>query len=366
MVFDLIWVVPSLANLGGTEYAAVTFAKLIVADGHRLRFVTGRGAHPDWRARLRDDGSGRLALIEAEQDSPLALCALARRLHQAAPADLIQFMPIEAHCLAWLSDAPALPVAGWEPTDLSPRCWWLSDALGALIHRLDALLVFNPDAAGHAVRRYGYRGGIHVVPNTVMPAAPRVPSVRGGAAPVVGCIARLSAEKGLEFLLAAFGLLLRRVPAARLAIWGDGGDRDRLGELATMLGIAGQVDFHGAFAPFSAIDDIAHAADVFVSSSLFEGAPVALLELAARGRPVAATATAGARWICGADYEWIVPIGDTGGLADALAALLASDASRRDAGARLAARFARRFSPEQSVGALRAAYAAMLGRVAVE
>jgi glycosyltransferase involved in cell wall biosynthesis len=91
---------------------------------------------------------------------------------------------------------------------------------------------------------------------------------------------------------------------------------------------------------------------------------VALLELAARGRPVVATGTAGARWVCGSDYDWIVPIGDTGGLAAALASLLASEPSRRAAGARLTSRFTQCFSPEQSVGALRTAYATMLGHAA--
>ncbi|TKC87278.1 glycosyltransferase [Trinickia terrae] len=365
MGFNLIWVVPSLANLGGTEYAAVTFAKLIAADGHRLRFITGPGAHPWWRAQLQQTGAGRIELIGAEDGSPQGLCALGERVHASAPADLIQFMPIEAHCFEWLRRGVPVPVVGWEPTDLSPNCWWLAPELKELIHRLDTLLVFNPEAARHAVSHYQYRGEIHVVPNTVAPVEWEV-ALAPRQAPVIGCVARLSAEKGLPFLLAAFSLLRARLPAARLAIWGDGEEREALGQLAKMLGVHEQVHFHGAFEPFRAIDEIAASADVFVLSSLFEGAPVALLELIARGRPVVATATAGARWVCGGDYPWLTPVGDTGRLAEALLALLTSASHARAASAQLGERFARSFAPAHSVAALRAAYVATLGSVRPE
>ncbi|SEE62540.1 Glycosyltransferase involved in cell wall bisynthesis [Rhizobiales bacterium GAS191] len=353
--FDLIWVVPSLADLGGTEYLAVTFARLMAADGHRVRFITGTRLHPAWRERLGNQRPDRLEVIQAADDTPAALCSLAENLHAEAPADLIQFLPIEAHCLAWLRRGLPLPVAGWEPTDLGPHVWWLADELAELIHRLDVLLVSNPVAAHHAAQRYGYQGRVQVVPNTVTAPAGTSAANRDSTVPVVGCIARLSAEKGIEYLLGAFSLLLQRLPTAQLALWGDGDDRERLQYLATMLGIASQVRFHGAFDPFRAIDTVAAAADVFVLSSLFEGAPVALLEVAARGRPVVATATSGARWVCGDDYDWLVPVGDTSRLASALAELLASPPLRAEAGAQLQQRCQHHFSAEQAVAALRAA-----------
>ncbi|MBN2975667.1 hypothetical protein BFW88_14170 [Pseudomonas fluorescens] len=355
-IFNLLWVVPSLAGLGGSEYAAVTFARLVAGDGHRLRLLTGPQVHPAWQKLLQVDG---LHLIKAADGSPDALCESTLALLEERPADLIQFMPIEAHCLAWLRKGQGVPVIGWEPTDLSPRCWWLPDALNEQIHHLDALLVLNPDAALHARGHYGYQGPVTVLPNTLIDPPQSLPARALNGTPVVGCIARLSAEKGLEFLLAALSLLHVRCPHVRLRLWGEGEDRERLGNLAKMLGVAAHVEFMGAFEPFGGIDAVAAGVDVFVLSSLFEGAPVALLELAARGRPVVASMTAGARWVCGDDYPWLTPIGDTRALADSLASAL-EDPAREARGQALRQRFARQFSNEQALATLCAAYADLL------
>lgn len=349
---NLLWVVPSLASLGGSEYAAVTFARLVVGTGHRLRLLTGPQVHPAWQALLQVDG---LQLIPVADGSPDAMCETVLALLDEQPADLIQFMPIEAHCLAWLRKEHATPVIGWEPTDLSPRCWWLPDALKEQIHRLDALLVLNPGAATHAREHYGYQGPVTVLPNTLISLPDRVASRPLNVAPVVGCIARLSAEKGLEYLLTAFAMLLVRCPHATLRLWGEGEDRERLGNLAKMLGIDALVQFEGGFEPFHGIDEVAAGADVFVLSSLFEGAPVALLELAARGRPVVASMTAGAHWVCGDDYPWLTTIGDSRAMADALADVL-QDPEREVFGDQLRQRFARQFSAEQALAALCATY----------
>jgi glycosyltransferase involved in cell wall biosynthesis len=247
---------------------------------------------------------------------------------------------------------------------MSSRCWWLSDQVLSMIHELDLLLVFNPDAARHALQRYGYEGRVQVVPNTLIEFDDASPSIeRDGTAPVIGCISRLSAEKGIEYLLASFGLLLEELPDALLDIWGVGEDEGRLRLLAKMLGIESSVRFKGSFEPFRGINAVAAEADVFVLSSLFEGAPVVLLELAALSRPVVATATSGSRWVCGDDYEWLVPIGDTRRMATALAQLLASDSKRNRAGRELQMRAQAHFSHRQAVSAICSAYCQVAGKV---
>ncbi|QJI28363.1 glycosyltransferase [Pseudomonas sp. ADAK18] len=351
----LIWVVPSLAGLGGSEYAAVTFARLVAGDGHHLRLLTGPQVHPAWRELLQVEG---LTLIEDPSGSPQALCETTERLLEHQPADLIQFMPLEEHCLAWLRKALPVPVIGWEPTDLSPQCWWLPAALKTQIHDLNALLVLNPCAARHAREHYDYRGPVTVLPNTLNGVPAKISADLHGD-PVVGCIARLSAEKGLEYLLAAFSLLLVRCPRAILRLWGEGEDLQRLENLAKMLGIESQVQFVGGFEPFSGIDEVAASADVFALSSLFEGAPVALLELAARGRPVVASRTSGARWVCGEDYPWLPAVGDTRAMADALADAL-NGQGRETLGEQLYQRFHRQFAARPALAALNAAYADVL------
>ncbi|GEM_PF-4360897 len=345
---DVIWVAPCLASLGGSEYAVAAFARLLVGSGHRLRLLTGPTVHPAWRNALQ---LPRLQVIEHENDAPQALCDRLESLLRERPADLVQFMPIEAHCLAWLERGVATPVIGWEPTDLSPRCWWLPVELKQAIHRLAGLLTLNPGALRHAREDYGYRGPVQLLPNALL-GSPRLCEPRFPPdAAIFACIARLSAEKGLEFLLAAFALLSRECRRARLHIWGDGEDGPRLRQLACMLGIDARVHWEGAFDPVEDIERIALGAQVFVLSSLFEGAPVALLELVARGRPVAASATTGARWVCGDDYPWLAPVGDTRALADAMLALLEPETASR-AGQRLREHHAQRFGARQSLDAL--------------
>jgi glycosyltransferase involved in cell wall biosynthesis len=368
--FDLIWVVPSMETLGGSEYAAVTFMKLLVAAGHRVRLMTGRDLHPAWRERLSHASVGRLEIIEASDNTPSGICALIANLHAQQAADLIQFMPIEEHCLEWLRlrQRLSVPIAAWEPTDMSARCWWLPKALHELIHEVDLLLVLNPDAEQHARKLYGYRGEIQLVPNTLISAVDHVPRREPSTEPVIGCISRLSLEKGIEYLLAAFSLVLSQIPKARLALWGWGerADEERLDLLCKMFGIDAQVDFKGSFEPFHGIDAVAAGADVFVLSSLFEGAPIALLELAARARPLAATATAGARWICGEDYTWLTPIGDTGKLAESLISLLRSQESRQAAATALQTRVETHFSNDVAAATLCAAYSRVIGKKAVQ
>lgn len=352
---ELIWVMPSLASLGGSEYAAVTFARLVAGDGHRVRLLTGPEVHPAWRALLQVEG---LSVVQDPDGSATAMADTLACLLAARPADLIQFMPIEAHCLAWLDRRTAVPVIGWEPTDLSPRCWWLPNTLKQRLHELDGLLVLNPDAAIHAHEHYAYRRSVSVLANTLLSVPAKV-SARREPGQVVGCISRLSAEKGLEFLLAAFALLLERCPRTALRIWGEGEDQERLENLALMLGIEASVDFAGGFEPFGGIDEVAISADVFVLSSLFEGAPVALLELAARGRPLVASATSGARWVCGQAYPWLTAVGDTRALADALADALDGQ-EQATVGGQLRKRFEQQFAPAQALATLNEAYTRVL------
>ncbi|MGH9817450.1 MAG: glycosyltransferase family 4 protein, partial [Candidatus Acidiferrales bacterium] len=63
--------------------------------------------------------------------------------------------------------------------------------------------------------------------------------------PVVGFAGRLVSKKGVDMLLRAMPALLRRLPAARLLIAGDGPERLRLESLARELGIREAVAFLG-------------------------------------------------------------------------------------------------------------------------
>ncbi len=90
--------------------------------------------------------------------------------------------------------------------------------------------------------------------------------------------------KGLDYLLRAFSLFLKKGHQARLELIGDGDDRQMLEALAVELGIAEQVVFHGAKYGEEKYQYMA-VADVFVHTSRSEGFPMAVLEAAALGLP---------------------------------------------------------------------------------
>jgi colanic acid/amylovoran biosynthesis glycosyltransferase len=106
------------------------------------------------------------------------------------------------------------------------------------------------------------------------------------------CVARISFEKGLSFLVDAVGLLKSRGLDVRLVLAGDGPDRGALEALVRELGLANHVTFLG-FQTEAQVRDVLAASDVFVLPSYVEGVPVSAMEAMAVGVPVIATNVGG-------------------------------------------------------------------------
>ena len=152
---------------------------------------------------------------------------------------------------------------------------------------------------------------------------------------MVTCASRLSPEKGLEYALGAFALLRAYLPSARLDLWGDGDDRERLGVLIRLLGLKDSVCLRGTYTPGDEVERVASGTTVFLFPSLIEGLPVTLMEMASRGVPIVAAASGGATEVLGHKYPWLVPIADTRATADALRELIVDSAVWSDAAARV-------------------------------
>jgi glycosyltransferase involved in cell wall biosynthesis len=135
--------------------------------------------------------------------------------------------------------------------------------------------------------------------------------------PLIGSAGRLEPVKGHAVLLAAF----RRLPADTvLAIAGAGSCRAALQAAAADAAIAGRVLFLGHVADMACFY---RALDVFCLPSLAEGLPLALLEAQACGVPAVVTAVGAMADAAAPGVSRVVPAGDSGGLARALADLLA-------------------------------------------
>lgn len=193
----------------------------------------------------------------------------------------------------------------------------------------DAVVVPSEGAAEDLARVGGLpRGLIHVVPSPVVDdglferAAEEVdhPWFAPGNVPVVLGVGELCARKDFSTLVRAFARV-RAQRRCRLVILGKGRQRERLLRMAEDLGVAGDVWLPGFVDnPYAFMAK----AGVFALSSVCEGSPVVLMEALALGRPIVSTDCPSGPWevLEGGRLGALVPVGDAGAMAGALAAAL--------------------------------------------
>jgi sugar transferase (PEP-CTERM/EpsH1 system associated) len=159
---------------------------------------------------------------------------------------------------------------------------------------------------------------------------------------VIGTVARLSVEKDQKTMLAAFRLVTREVPEARLVFAGDGLSAPELKDTAMKLGIADSVTFLGKCFDIPAV---LSQFSVFTLSSVTEGISMTILEAMATGLPVVATDVGGNREIVNPpECGLIVPPREPRALADAYLALLCDPARRAKMGDAARTRIVQHFS----------------------
>ncbi|MBH1986332.1 MAG: glycosyltransferase [Burkholderiales bacterium] len=107
---------------------------------------------------------------------------------------------------------------------------------------------------------------------------------------VVGCVGRLVELKNHAALIRLWPEVLQRHPKARLVLIGDGPLRDTLSQQAQQAGVAERVLLAGLHPN---VADLLPAFDLFALPSFTEGVSIALLEAAATGLPVLASAVGG-------------------------------------------------------------------------
>jgi glycosyltransferase involved in cell wall biosynthesis len=157
-------------------------------------------------------------------------------------------------------------------------------------------------------------------------------------APVIGFSARLVPVKAVDVFLAALDVVLTELPEAHAVIAGDGPEGGRI--TAAQSSVAGErIHRAGWLADMAAFyADV----DVVALSSVNEGTPISLIEAAAAGRPVVATAVGGVPEVV-ADGETgdLVAPGDPPALAAAILRLIRDPGLRAAMGAAARARSGR-------------------------
>lgn len=209
--------------------------------------------------------------------------------------------------------------------------------------RYDGVAALNQHMADEAKRIFqGKLERVIVLPNALdiasireRAAAPRdTARLAPDGVPYIVSVARLDEiQKDHRTLLRAYAELLQRESVEEhLVIVGNGAFRAELENLARDLGIGARVHFAGH-------QDNPHpivaGASVLVLSSKYEGMPMVLLEALAIGKAIVATdCPTGPREILdGGKAGALVPVGDVGAMADALARLLTDKTAREAAAA---------------------------------
>lgn len=208
--------------------------------------------------------------------------------------DFIFVHPAGKLLITYLEENPeskASIIATEYTTPCKESSSWFCSELPQYINRIK-IIVATCNSVAYGLRNFhGYNNKIEVIPHFI----PTTTGWTGEEGDIysIGCISRLSPEKGVDFLLGAWCRVSKEFPYATLHIYGHGNDEAHLKELASSLGIADSVFFEGIYSPISGIDDIARRHRIFVQPSLFESIPTSMLELMARKRAIIATSVGG-------------------------------------------------------------------------
>ncbi len=295
----------------GMAHYAVTLAVLQASRGHRVEFW-GRAASPVLSEARRlglavrgwTGGAAGLLTWGSQRRAAGVFCPRVINAHTGSAHSLALALAARRPCavVRTRGDARA-PKAGALTRFVAAR----TDAFIAVNRSLEAALKSAFPEAKVARVAQGIEGPSQVAS---LPAAP-----------VVGMIARLDPIKGHETLIGAIARLKPKIPGLRVRCAGEGRLFAHLREKVTIAGLAGVVEFPGRVAdPWAFMA----ACRVGVVASLgSEAVSRAALEWMASGRAVAASHVGGIPDLLEDGVTGLlVPPGDAGALAGALAALL--------------------------------------------
>jgi glycosyltransferase involved in cell wall biosynthesis len=341
----IVLFLPSLAG-GGAERVFVGLANDFTALGVPVDLALARAEGPyldelDPGVRVVDLKSGGVSR---------SLSKLARHLRTEQPDSILSGLD-HANVTAILARAMAavrtrcVISTRSVPTMLkheagAARAWTVLQA-ARITYRFADRVVANSEGVAADFSRYMRipRGRIDVIYNPLniesiqkLSAQPLTHAGLAGAdVPMILSAGRLSGLKDFPTLVRAFARV-RAQRRCQLVILGEGPDRESLAQLADALQVRGDLLMPGFIGnPFPWM----RRAAVFVSSSISEGCPNALMQALACGTPVVSTDSVGGAGEVLERGKWgaLVPVGNDEALAAGISATLDTtsrpDVSRR-------------------------------------
>jgi glycosyltransferase involved in cell wall biosynthesis len=350
----ILHVLPNLSP-GGMERLAIQLASDAAGHGDRAVIASGSGA---WVSKATEAGAEHFALPATSRgtvvDMASAITLLGRGMRKLRP-HVVHSHNIRATALARLALLTARYQAALVPTlhGVDPSEYRAASRVLRLTTRR---VIACAPAVARSLQAAGFPGDrIDVITNgaALLPAdQKRQKDLRQSLAldqrPLVVGIGRLTEQKNWPVFLEAAS----RLDGPCFAIAGEGPLRPQLARLASRgespVRILGIVDD---------IPALVGIASCIVSTSTWEGLPLALLEALSLGAPVVATAVGGVTDLVPPGAALLVPPGDPDAVGAAISQVLSDDnlASSMRAAA-LAAAVAWR--PERMLSQYRRAYQA--------
>lgn len=323
----------------GQISAALSATGAHLPDAGHVVIVAGPGSVHDLAVT---DPRVRFVAVEiADRPRASDLRAVQALRSLAARADVVHAHGLRAGALAVIA-ARSLPRARRPRTVVtlhnlpvgSRAVRTVSGMLERVVGRgADAVLGVSGDLVDLARRR-----GARVAERALVPAPVRssavsdVASVRAGLGlaadqRLLVTVGRLAPQKGLDTLCETASLLLAATPPAAPFVWVVAGDGPLAGTLlADIAERRVPVRLLGAR---SDVMDLMTAADVVVSTAVWEGQPLGIQEALRAGAAIVATDAGGTREVT-EDAAALVPVGDAAALAAEIATLLSDDAVAGD------------------------------------
>lgn len=305
--------------------------------------------------------------------APLALALAALPAVRQLQAEGFDFDVVDAHyyypdgvaaalIARWLGKPLSITARGTDlnllPQYALPRAMmhWAARRADASIGVCSALMDVLRGWGIDGQRLHVMRNGVDLERFRPLPQAQMRQELGLDGAPLLLSVGLLIERKGHHLAIEAMPALLQTHPQARLAIVGDGPERERLKALARNLGVQPRVSFVGAV-PNEQLLRWYSAADALILASSREGWANVLLEAMACGAPVVATRIWGTPEVVTPQSGGVLfEPREAAALAAALQQLLAAMPAREDV-----RRYAEGFSWQQTTQAQLALFGRLAG-----
>jgi glycosyltransferase involved in cell wall biosynthesis len=234
-------------------------------------------------------------------DSLATVPGLRRLIRERGTGVVHAHLPMAGVVARLAASGTGVPVVYTEH-NLQERYRPLMRIANRITYGMNARVVAVSEEVARSLRRRGLdrRAPVEVMPNRVPVARVREEGRRGamvrtelgipGDAVVVGTVAVFRSQKRLPDWLEVARRVCARSDRARFLLAGDGPEMGAVRGAVERLGLGDRVIMPG-FRPDGRA--VIGALDVFLTTSGYEGLPIALLEAMALGKPVVATAVGG-------------------------------------------------------------------------